>query len=86
MKAIELVLPSESDYPNDPLGFATAVIKAQCDYRAAIFQAIDRRPMLRTESAVSMTPPAPTIHDYLAQHPSLLKRYREIGPLALLEI
>lgn len=84
--AIELRLPSPEDYPNDPVGYATAIFDAQAEYRRKCFAAIDSVPQLRSERPVSMTPPAPTIHDYLVQHPSLLKRYREIGPMALLEI
>lgn len=88
--AIELRIPDPSDYPNDPLGYATAIIDAQIEYRRACFAAIDK---LSQRAGTKFERPQTTqvkyertIHDYLCEHPEILKRYKQIGPLALLEL
>lgn len=87
MPRIEMRMPSPEDYPNDPLGYVTAIFDAQEQYRKDCFAAIDR---CMSTSGTRREPSQPkferTIHDYLQDHPELLKRYKQIGPLALLEI
>ena len=85
MKRIELVLPNPESFSN-PLEYAQAIIEAQLNYRKACFAAIDRVPTLRSEHAKQDYKFQRTVHDYLAEHPALLERYKEIGPMALLEL
>jgi hypothetical protein len=89
---IEYRQPIESEY-DSPTEYATALLDSVREYKQAMFKAIDRSAVrgnntIRVEAAKPTARYARdiTIHDYLATHPALLKRYREIGPLALLEL
>lgn len=87
--AIEYLQPIRSEYDSE-VEYATALLDSVRIYKQKMFQAIDRSSVrsngtLRIEAHKPQAP-KPTIHDYLLQHPSLLTRYREIGPLALLEL
>lgn len=87
--AIEYLQPIRSEYDSE-IEYATALLDSVRIYKQKMFQAIDRSSVrsngtLRIEAHKPQAP-KPTIHDYLLQHPSLLTRYREIGPLALLEL
>lgn len=86
---IEYLQPIRSEYDSE-VEYATALLDSVRIYKQKMFQAIDRSSVrsngtLRIEAHKPQAP-KPTIHDYLLQHPSLLTRYREIGPLALLEL
>lgn len=88
--AIEYFQPIRSEYDSE-IEYATALLDSVRDYKQKMFAAIDRSSVrgngtLRVEAHKAQGAPKPTIYDYLAQHPSLLRRYREIGPLALLEL
>lgn len=89
--AIEYKQPIASEY-DSPVEYATALLDSVREYRKQMFAAINRSAIrdnktIRVESHRSAnSAPKPTIHDYLIQHPALLRRYKEIGPLALLEL
>lgn len=82
---IELKMPDPKDY-DSPVKYCEAFIAAQEEYRKACFRAIDRRPTLTTERAKKDYRQHRTIADYLSEHPNLIKRYKEIGAMALLEL
>lgn len=78
--------PHRSDYATET-EWCEACINATLEYQRATFRAIDSAILpakMRTEKP--RVAEKSTVHDYLQAHPVLLRRYKEIGPLALLEL
>ena len=89
---IEYKQPIASEY-DSPVEYATALLDSVTEYRKACFRAIDRsvihgQSSIRVEAHKSKASATRynTIHDFLSDRPALLRRYKEIGPLALLEL
>lgn len=88
---IERLQPKREYYESEG-DYLSACLQAELDYRSAIFRHIDRLGGIQTNPTSTKSAEeikrvgTQTINDYLSEHPNMLKRYKEIGPLALLEL
>lgn len=82
----ELRKPVRSDYDSDS-AFIEACNREWKAYHKREMQLVDAIPAkIRTERAISLTPPKPTAFDYLIAHPAMAERYKERGPACFLEL
>lgn len=82
--AIELRIPVREPDESD-VDYIYRIGAAQREYNNRICHAIDRMSTKVTSPAKYDARKAFSVHDYLADRPDLLKRYKEKGIVALLE-